>query len=48
VRAFNRASFYHDGRLATSSDVVERYNTQFTFSLSNQQKNDPIEYLKGI
>jgi mono/diheme cytochrome c family protein len=43
-----KGGFYHDGRFATLSDVVEHYNTQFNLSLSNQQKNDLIEYLKGI
>jgi mono/diheme cytochrome c family protein len=43
-----KGGFYHDGRFATLSDVVEHYNTQFNLNLSNQQKNDLIEYLKGI
>jgi hypothetical protein len=47
VRALNRAGFYHNGRFATLSDVVEHYNTQFDLRLGNQQKT-LIEYLKGI
>jgi hypothetical protein len=43
-----KGGFYHDGRFATLSDVVQHYNTQFNLNLSNEQKNDLVEYLKGI
>ena len=43
-----KSGFYHDGRFATLSDVVQHYNTQFNLNLSDGQKNDLVEYLKGI
>ena len=33
---------------ATLLEVVNHYNTQFNLNLSDQSKNDFIEYLKGI
>src|SRR6266481_9134188 len=43
-----KGGFYHDGRFATLLDVVNHYNTQFNLKLSNADKSDLIEYLKGI
>jgi hypothetical protein len=43
-----KGGFYHDGRFATLSDVVNHYDTQFKLNLSSGQKNDLVEYLKGI
>jgi hypothetical protein len=43
-----KGGFYHDGRFATLADVVNHYNTQFKLSLSEAQKRDLVEYLKGI
>jgi hypothetical protein len=43
-----KGGFFHDGRFATLSDVVTHYNTQFNLNLSEQQKTDLVEYLKGI
>jgi hypothetical protein len=43
-----KGGFFHDGRFATLLDVVNHYNTQFNLDLSNPQKNDLVEYLKGI
>jgi len=43
-----KGGFYHDGRFATLSDVVNHYDTQFKLNLSSDQKNDLVEYLKGI
>jgi hypothetical protein len=43
-----KGGFFHDGRFATLLDVVNHYNTQFKLELSNPQKNDLVEYLKGI
>jgi len=40
--------FYHDGRFATLLDVVNHYNTHLNLNLSDAQKNDLVEYLKGI
>lgn len=39
---------FHDGRVATLPDVVDHYDTQFHLNLSSAQKNDLVEYLKGI
>jgi mono/diheme cytochrome c family protein len=43
-----KGGFYHDGRFATLLDVVNHYNTQFNLNLSDADKRDLIEYLKGI
>jgi CxxC motif-containing protein (DUF1111 family) len=43
-----KGGFYHDGRFATLSDVVQHYNRQFNLSLTDEQTKDLIEYLKGI
>jgi hypothetical protein len=43
-----KGGFFHDGRFATLLDVVDHYNTQFNLDLTNAQRNDLVEYLKGI
>src|SRR3989454_4316115 len=43
-----KGGFYHDGRFATLLDVVAHYDTFFKLSLSEQEKSDLIEYLKGL
>jgi hypothetical protein len=43
-----KGGFYHDGRFATLLDVVSHYDAQFNLNLSSAQKNDLVEYLKGI
>lgn len=43
-----KGGFYHDGRFATLLDVVNHYDTQFNLKLSDTEKRDLIEYLKGI
>jgi len=43
-----KGGFYHDGRFASLLDVVDHYNTQFKLDLSDAQKHDLVEYLKGI
>jgi hypothetical protein len=43
-----KGGFYHDGRFAAILDVVNHYDDDFKLNLSNEQKNDLIEYLKGI
>ena len=40
--------FYHDGRFATLLDVVNHYDAHFKLNLDNAQKNDLVEYLKGL
>lgn len=43
-----KGGFYHDGRFATLLDVIDHYNTLFGLGLSEEEKNDLIEYLKSI
>ncbi|MGQ0483820.1 MAG: hypothetical protein ACT4SY_00490 [Hyphomicrobiales bacterium] len=43
-----KGGFFHDGRFATLLDVVNHYDTHFKLDLSGAQKNDLVEYLKGI
>jgi hypothetical protein len=43
-----KGGFYHDGRFATLLDVVNHYDAQFNLKLSDAEKRDLIEYLKGI
>jgi hypothetical protein len=43
-----KGGFYHDGRFATLSDVIDHYDDHLKLNLSTAQKNDLIEYLKGI
>jgi hypothetical protein len=43
-----KGGFYHDGRFASLLDVVNHYNKHFALNLSEGQKKDLVEYLKGI
>lgn len=43
-----KGGFYHDGRFATLSDVVQHYNGFMGLSLSDRQISDLIEYLKSL
>jgi hypothetical protein len=43
-----KGGFYHDGRFATLLDVVNHYDAQFNLRLTDPDKKDLIEYLKGI
>ena len=40
--------FYHDGRFATLLDVVNHYNSFKKLNLTEQEKNDLVEYLKSL
>ena len=44
----HKGGFYHDGRFATLSDVVNHYNDHFRLALTDGEKKDLIEYLKSI
>jgi hypothetical protein len=44
----NKGRFYHDGRFATLLDVVNHYNIHFSLGLSDQEKQDLVEYLKSL
>src|SRR2546426_342373 len=46
--AHEKGGFYHDGRFTTLLDVVNHYVTFFKLNLSAQEKNDLIQYLKGL
>ncbi len=43
-----KGGFYHDGRFATLLDVVNNYNRALGLGLSDQDKNDLVEYLKSL
>jgi cytochrome c peroxidase len=43
-----KGGFYHDGRFATLPDVVNHYDTNRTLNLTQEQKNDLIEFLKSL
>lgn len=43
-----KGGFYHDGRFATLLDVVNHYNEFKRLNLSDQEKNDLVEYLKSL
>jgi hypothetical protein len=46
--AHQKGGFYHDGRFATLPDVVNHYDRHFKLDLSEANKKDLVEYLKGI
>jgi hypothetical protein len=46
--AHMKRGFYHDGRFATLLDVVNHYNDFKQLSLTDQEKNDLVEYLKSL
>jgi hypothetical protein len=43
-----KGGFYHDGRFATLSQVVEHYNRNFRLGLTDREIGDLIEYLKSL
>jgi cytochrome c5 len=48
-RLFDRTrGFYHDGRFATLLDVVNHYDSLRKLGLSEQLKQDLVEYLKSL
>ena len=48
TQKIHKGGFYHDGRFATLPDVVKHYDGVFKLRLTEQEKNDLIEYLKSI
>jgi hypothetical protein len=46
--AHQKGGFFHDGRFATLLDVVNHYDANLKLNLSENEKQDLIEYLKGI
>ena len=43
-----KGGFYHDGRFATLRDVIEHYNNVLKLGLTEQDRNDLVEYLKSL
>lgn len=43
-----KGGFYHDGRFATLGAVIEHYDRNFRLGLTDQEKNELIEYLKSL
>ena len=43
-----KGGFYHDGRFAKLSDVVNHYDAHFSLTLTEQEKNELVEYLKSL
>jgi len=43
-----KGGFYHDGRFATLNDVVNHYNDLLKLGLTDQEKQQLIEYLKSL
>ena len=48
TQEIHKGGFYHDGRFATLPDVVNHYNSALKLKLTEQEKNDLIDYLKSI
>jgi hypothetical protein len=48
LSAHMKGGFYHDGRFATLRDVVDHYDGHFRLQLSEQKKNDLVEFLKSL
>ena len=43
-----KGGFYHDGRFPTLEAVVNHYDRHFSLRLTEQERNDLIEYLKSL
>ena len=43
-----KGGFYHDGRFAKLSDVVNHYNRHFHLHLTWRERRDLVEYLKSL
>ena len=43
-----KPGFYHDGRFATLSDVIDHYDTLQKLGLTEQEKKQLLEYLKSL
>ena len=46
--AHQKGGFYHDGRFATLSDVIEHYDGFLKLKLTEQEKRELGEYLKSL
>ena len=43
-----KRGFYHDGRFATLSDVISHYESCMKLGLTNQEKEDLVEFVKSL
>src|SRR5262245_34532221 len=43
-----KGGFFHDGRFATLADVVAHYDDFFHLGLTQQEKQDLVEYMKSL
>ena len=43
-----KGGFFHDGRFATLSDVINHYNNHFSLNLTASEKQDLEQYLKSL
>lgn len=43
-----KGGFYHDGRFATLLEVVQHYDKHLKLGLTDQEKNELVEYLKSL
>lgn len=43
-----KGGFYHDGRFATLTDVIEHYDTHLSLKLTASEKDNLEEYLKSL
>ena len=48
TKKIHKGGFYHDGRFATLSEVIEHYDAHLKLGLTGKEKSDLIEYLKSI
>jgi mono/diheme cytochrome c family protein len=48
TQKIHKGGYYHDGRFATLTDVVDHYDRHFGTRLSPQEKAELIEFLKSI
>ena len=48
LTSHQKGGFYHDGRFASLQDVVEHYNTFKGLGLTDQEKQDLVEFLKSL
>ena len=48
TQKLHKGGFYHDGRFPTLRAVVNHYDRHFTLGLTDQQKNELIEYLRSL
>jgi hypothetical protein len=44
----HKGGFYHDGRFATLRQVINHYDRHFTLGLTDQQKDELVEYLRSL